>query len=518
MKKRIIKAALILIITGIIATIGIIEVNSNSYSDKNYYYAIADGEEIEMFEKDGVYYLFLPSYLDAEDVRLSGNAKKLPADKICIMESDNIATVYINLKNGFLSEIYEDEAFTLSGEIRTVYADGREDKDLKLSSFHGRGNYSWNTWDKKSFSIGLKEENSLLGLSLGYNYALLSNASDPTLIRNDIAHGLEEAAGREYYVKGEFADLYVNGEYLGNYYLCPTVEVGKDRIDISNLEESMDAVYHKSNKNAFDSIEEDRYKAVDMEEYVEDITGGYVVEGEFVERYEAELEENKGAFVTESGECFVVKSPSYISEKQAIYLADRFDEAERAILSKESIDSVSGKRLDELVNLESIAKRYLVEEIVKNYDGGVSSEYFYKDSDLTDGRISAGPGWDYDMSLGNYLDWMDYKHESAEGLTKLKNTSTDALWYEALYDKEDYKNIVTAVYKESCEPCLAELIDKGIDEYYDRLKASATMDAVRWSSMYENFGYRTADKNEYEKLKEYISVRKAFLDKEWITE
>ena len=518
MKKRIIKAALILIITGIIATIGIIEVNSNSYSDKNFYYAIADGEKIEMFENDGIYYLFLPSYLDVKDVRLSGNAKKLPDDKICIMESDSVATVYINLKNGFLSEVYEDKDFTLSGEIRTVYEDGREDKDLKLASFHGRGNYSWNTWDKKSFSIGLKKEDSLLGLNAGFGYALLSNASDPTLIRNEIGHSLEEAVGREFYVKGEFADLYVNGEYLGNYYLSPTIEVGADRINITDLEESMDAVYHKSNKNAFSPIEEDRYKAVDIKDYVEDITGGYVLEGEFVERYEAELDDIKGAVVTENEEYFVVKSPSYISENQAIYLADRFDEAERAILSKDGIDSVSGKRLDELVNLESIAKRYLVEEILKNYDGGVSSEYYYKDSDLIDGRICAGPGWDYDMSLGNYLDWMDYKHESAEGLTKLKNTSTDALWYEALYDKEDYKDIVTAVYKESCEPCLAELIDKGIDEYYDRLKASAAMDAVRWSSMYENFGYRTADKNEYEKLKEYISVRKAFLDKEWITE
>ena len=77
----------------------------------------------------------------------------------------------------------------------------------------------------------------------------------------------------------------------------------------------------------------------------------------------------------------------------------------------DGINPNTGKTLEEYIDLESWAKKYLVEEIVKNFDGGISSQYFYKDSDAKgEPLLYAGPVWDYDGALGNG-DWSVRKPE-----------------------------------------------------------------------------------------------------------
>lgn len=51
--------------------------------------------------------------------------------------------------------------------------------------------------------------------------------------------------------------------------------------------------------------------------------------------------------------------------------------------------------------MDSFVKKYLIEEITRNYDGGVTSSFFYKASDAEGGKLYAGPVWDYDVSFGN---------------------------------------------------------------------------------------------------------------------
>ena len=157
------------------------------------------------------------------------------------------------------------QLFSENGDA--VYTDG-------LKSIKSRGNYSFSNYEKKPFSITTKEEVSLLGLGAGQKYILLSNASDPTLIRNDIARKMEAALDTEYDNIGRFLDLYVNGDYLGTYYLCESIEIGTERINVTNLEEQMDMLYQKSNYESYELYETENMRARYLEQNPADITGG----------------------------------------------------------------------------------------------------------------------------------------------------------------------------------------------------------------------------------------------------
>ena len=45
------------------------------------------------------------------------------------------------------------------------------------------------------------------------------------------------------------------------------------------------------------------------------------------------------------------------------------------------------KSYQDYIDVDSFVKKYLTEEVSKNYDAGVSSSYFFKDSDLNGGKL-----------------------------------------------------------------------------------------------------------------------------------
>ena len=435
---------------------------------------------------------------------------------LCIMRSENLPTLFIETDSGSVEAIWSDKDVEENGKIQVFDETGSQLYRSGLKSIKGRGNYSFSNYEKKPFSITTKEEVSLLGLGAGTQYSLLSNASDPTLIRNELARRMEEALETEYTNVGRFVDLYVNGDYLGNYYLCENIEVGTQRIQITNLEEQMDRLYQKSKYESFTDYVTEKTHAKVMEYNPADITGGYIVERDFKDRYLLEYGENPSSFITEGEEHFIVKSPLYCSDEQIEYLKECFDKAEAALLAEDGKHPTTGECYDQLIDVDSFVKKYLVEEVTKNYDAGVSSSFFYKDSDSVDGRIKAAPIWDCDMSLGNHLDWMEYFSEDPRGVSLLSLHQHASSWYEALYQKEEGYEKICDYYAKSVAPYLEELEKTLVDEYKEYLSASAAMNDIRWKVDFQNNEYYTDRDTSFEELKEFIGQRKAFLDEVWI--
>ena len=56
-------------------------------------------------------------------------------------------------------------------------------------------------------------------------------------MRNTFIFDLSDEMGLYYSSKSKPVDLYINGEYLGNYLVCESVEVGSSRVDITDLED-----------------------------------------------------------------------------------------------------------------------------------------------------------------------------------------------------------------------------------------------------------------------------------------
>ncbi len=508
---------------------------------------VLEDEIINAWQGENVFYLFLPSYAELEDVKLLSYATEfeianpetfvmrgsslagLPMNELltcktaatkeefslCLMKSSKLPAVYIETDSGTLDAVWADKTIEENGKMQIFDADGELLHKGGLKGIKCRGNYSFAHFQKKSMTITLKEEESLLGLGMGEKYALVANASDPTLIRNEIARQMEAALETEYTNNGKFVDLYANGNYLGTYYLCETIEIGTGRIQITDMEADMELLYQKANYESLENYETEDKKAKLMDVNPSDITGGYLVEREYEKRYMEEYADNPSGFMTQGAEYFVVKSPLYCSDEQIDYLKNYFDQAETAMFAKDGIHPITGLFYDEYIDVDSFVKKYLVEEVTKNYDGGVSSSYFYKDSDQLDGRIKAAPIWDCDMSMGSYLDWMAYFCEDPKGLTKLSLHNYSSFWYKTLYEKEEVYNKICVYYQEKMVPYLNRLLTEGIDEYKEYLSASAAMNDIRWKVDLDNNIYYTDRDSSFEVLKQYMTQRKDFLDKEW---
>ena len=155
--------------------------------------------------------------------------------ELCVLQSANVATIFLDTQSGGLEELKADKEYVVPGTVNAISEDGLDQQIYAISSIGGRGNTSFAGYEKKPFSITLEEDASLLGLPKGRKYALISNASDPSLVRNDIVRRMEMALGLPYSHSGKFVDLYINGEYEGNYYLVDEIEIGYERIPINNM-------------------------------------------------------------------------------------------------------------------------------------------------------------------------------------------------------------------------------------------------------------------------------------------
>lgn len=418
---------------------------------KNEYFAQINGQRINVYRTEDAAYLFVPAYANPDEIVYSEGALELDTTRMKLSE---IPTVFIQTQTGTMDKIHADKDYMESGKITIYDLDGSIAYFDGLQYIKGHGNYSWNNemWRKKPYKISFKD---------GSGYTLIANASDPTLLRNHIGRELETVLRIPYANEGDFVSLYINGDYYGIYYLCKNLDVDRNY---------------------------------------------YLMEREFYDRFALESDKKKG-FMTEDGECFVIVKPSTISEKEIDSLSQRMNEIDESIRSL--------KDIDQNVDMDSFAKRYVVEEVMKNYDAGISSAYFYLNANIYESKLFYGPGWDYDMSLGNYLDWMSYSEEDATGLTLGVSEGDVNEWPKLLYENQDFRKLAITNYEEGAKSYLEELTDSKIQDYADLLRNSARADSIRWREMYELCGYEILSDQSIEELTEFITERTAFLDTCW---
>ena len=119
----------------------------------------------------------------------------------------------------------------VNGNGTVLYEDGE-------ASIRGRGNTTW-TFPKKPYYLKLNKDKKKVNMfssdAKSRKYILLANWMDRTNLRNAVAF---EAARKSEYLwtpKGEFVDLYLNGEHKGLYYLVEKIEVEAGRLSADYL-------------------------------------------------------------------------------------------------------------------------------------------------------------------------------------------------------------------------------------------------------------------------------------------
>lgn len=466
------------------------------------------------------------SFLRPGDYAVSVNGKS------CVLHvmrgSPGIPALYITTESGSLANIHKSKKNKEAGQLIFVGPNGRIQYSGALEYIKCRGNSSM-TFVKKSYQIKLESSTSLMGMGKSKKWILTGNYRDKSLLRNQIAFDLARYIRLPYTPEHISAELYINNEYQGVYFFSEKVMIDDDRVAIDDLEKETQALNTRT-LSVYPMIgsktsSRGRYKAYDIPNNPADITGGYLVE---FEKYPVRYQQETSAYTTSNGAILVIKSPEYATKQQMLYVSSKLQAFENAINSRTGVDSATKQHYSDIVDMDSLVKKYLLEEFCKNYDGNSSSQFFFKPKDEVSTKFFAGPAWDYDSTFGSYAQEHNAKNVlSGTGLW-IATGSEKKLWWPALYKQADFREQVVAVWHEEMAGAAEILLGiqpapqnsplRSLDEYSEAIRDSYEMNQIRWPrparpSSVANTG-NTLDAN-IEYLKTFISDRYAYLNTKW---
>lgn len=123
----------------------------------------------------------------------------------------------------------------VSGSTLTTVQTGQPNQSFQMVEFRARGNSS-KKWPKKPWGVILASDASLFGLPAGRSFRLQANYHDRSLLRNKVSYDLgAQLSGLEWTPRTTFAELVLNGKYLGSYLVIEEIEFGGNRLQGANL-------------------------------------------------------------------------------------------------------------------------------------------------------------------------------------------------------------------------------------------------------------------------------------------
>ena len=526
--------------------------------------APADGSlapgAIQWHKEGSVYYLYLPSGLDASQlyVHFTGSAKSFTAEgvtvpnnsvtdvftpgatltltngnnhyTVTVLQSANMASAYIKTKTGSIATISQSKKNQESGSLYLLDEQGQPAFRNDFDYIRVRGNYSFYPY-KKSFHIRLFDSAPLLGMDSGKTWLLIASYCDNSMLRNAMTFDLAAAAGMPYTCAYRYTDVYVNTIYYGTYILCEKVQVQKNRVAVTDLEKATQqmngadlSTFRRLGTRSY-TRNTYKYSAIPVEP--EDVTGGYLLQIELDDRYG----QASSGFVTSHGQAVLIKSPEYATKAQAEYISSLVQSFENAIWAADGIDPDTGKHFSEIADMDSLVGKYLVEEITKNLDANKSSFYLFKDADAVSDKLYFGPVWDYDIAYGNYnASYYKRTLSEAEGLLAATDDYKTYYWFPKLYQHPEFQEAVKESYRDRFRPLLEVLLGlreasddtgalRSLAEYEAYLTPASQLNFHRWRTFNASeFPVKTgADFSEnIAYLRDFLTVRMAYLDGLWL--
>jgi len=126
---------------------------------------------------------------------------------------------------------------------------------------------------------------------------------------------------------------------------------------------------------------------------------------------------------------------------------------------------------------------------------------------LGNGRIFAGPVWDYDLTMG--LDRENPQESVQRFFANVPDTYGSA-WPDALYRKQDYFNQICLLYEKEFLPLLEEYENNVIPRYARKIAEASRMNASRWG-----MGESGCDA---QPIIDFLKLRTDFLKDVWLNQ
>lgn len=438
---------------------------------------------------------------------------------LTVWYTSGIPTFFVQTQSGSVESIHSSKQLSESGKLLIMDSRGRSYFEGIIDEIHCRGNSSFDKTEKKSYTISLNKSIDLFEMGKAKKWLLIANAFDDTLVRNASAFFIAELLKLPYTPKFQYVDVYINGNFVGNYLLSEKVEIGKNRVNIRNLEKEVVSLNKNCNLADTDFFMEQQgrlfsLKGYHIEKEPEDISGGYLLELETSDRYGLEA----SGFLTSRMQPVVFASPKYASYNQVSYIAGLYQDFEDAVFSADGSNPYTGKMYYEYIDVDSFARKYLLEELVKNLDASFTSQYIYKYDDSISSKFYAGPCWDYDKSIaasGITEDGINLN--DPKGLYAAVQEKESDIWY-ALYQHKDFRKTVAAIFFKELEPHLKNNCEKIFFEYSKNIRSSNDCNMIRWNTFPQAATIdekRILYNTKVLELADFIDKRLDFLKSEW---
>ena len=317
------------------------------------------------------------------------------------------------------------------GEVPSV---GSNQSPLSLQ-IKGRGNSTWKKSPKKPFRLKLTDKVNLLGNGKSKHYVLLAGDEGSGFLKDAVGFEVARRIGFSFTPRCAPIEVVLNGDYRGLYLLCEKIRVDKNHVNVTEQENN-------------DTI-------------AENITGGWLLE------IDSNPDDNQFEIteVNVNKMKFVVHSPDTLSKQQWNYIIDYVQRVDSAIFSKNPLS----RKWESLIDTEALAKFYLMNEVVDNFEAFSGSCFMHKERG-DDTRLIFGPVWDFGSSFGRHGQSFIYEPPLFYAHNK---------WIEQLAKFAYFQQAVITLWHEIYPDKLQGMEDY-IEQYANRIYSAAIQDNKRW--------------------------------------
>lgn len=351
-------------------------------------------------------------------------------------------------------------------------------------------------YPKKSYGfetqdiLGANLNVPLMGLPMENDWILYGPYPDKTLIRDALTFHLFRSFGH-YASNWRYCELLINDEYKGLYLLLERIKRDNNRVDVARLD---------ADDLAGDSL-----------------TGGYIIK---VDKLTGEVGYSWPSNYNNEV-LFQFHDPEYdeLNPIQASYMENFIGEFEDAVYGPNFSDPLLG--YPKYIQTTSFYDFFLLQELGRTVDGFRSSSFMHKDKNdgVWNGKLVAGPIWDFNLSYGN-ADYCDADQTTGwqYNFDEICDfTSAIPFWWEKLLQSVTYRNGLKCRWEELRQgPLHTDSINYFIDSIATMIQDARIRNFTKWPiiGVYVNWnGFVGATYEEdLDYLKEYIRQRSLWID------
>ena len=342
---------------------------------------------------------------------------------VMYIETDNHAPITSKTE-------YLDAKYWLDPLENSEYdALGTESEPLAMQ-IRGRGHSSWKG-AKKPYKVKFAKKTSVLGMPKNKHFALLK-PSENTVAGFQLGRLMNMAWTPDF----RPIEVVLNGDYIGLYFLTETIRIDEDRVNI--------------------------FEQKDQETDPDLVPYGWLVEVDnYYDECQITIPECSGWNLT-----LRYHSPENLSDEQLKWLTDEFKSINSAVYSTDKTSTL----WEEYLDVESMARFFILQEVMDNPDGFHGSFYLHKDM-KDNSKWVAGPIWDL----------VCYNRDKTDYTFRMKvHYGFTPHWIGEIIQYANFCDAVKAVWDEVYPVCLSEIYET-IGDIVLPLASAWKNDCEKWN-------------------------------------